>query len=227
MTARGFIVTSIPNNLLLPDPVTQLNRQYTLNVPGAPFNVNDDPVTWTAVGPSSTPFVDLDGNVVSSLTVDATQSIWIISDGVHWVSQPAPTGGTRTVGPTGPAGPTGATGATGPAGPQGPQGEQGATGAQGPSGISRSFWAGTGVTDVSGNVTFTFPTPFASVPVVAHSLQTTLDDTTECKVTSVSATSVTYNARRSPAVTLLGISILSAPQAAVGVTVNVIATVAG
>ncbi|ALO79396.1 hypothetical protein [Streptomyces phage phiSAJS1] len=44
---------------------------------------------------------------------------------------------------------------------------------------------------------------------------------------ALSASSVTFNARRSPAVTVLGISVLSAPQPAVGFTVHALAIEAG
>lgn len=92
---------------------------------------------------------------------------------------------------------------------------------------TRPFYASSGTTDGSGNVTFTFNTPFAAVPDVAHSIETALSDATEARITAISVSAVTYNVRRSPAVTILGISVLSAPVAAVGVIVRVIATTPG
>ena len=91
-----------------------------------------------------------------------------------------------------------------------------------PSGFRRIV-AAKGVTDGSGNVTFNFIPAFASVPVVVNAVETATADGTECRITAISASSVTFNARRSPAVTLLGLSVLSAPQPAVGFTVHAVA----
>lgn len=98
---------------------------------------------------------------------------------------------------------------------------------QTPPAAPRRVFAGTGTTDGSGNVTFTFSPAFAAAPVVTHSLQTTVADATEARITALSASSVTFNVRRSPAVTLLGISVLQVPQPLTGATVHVIATAAG
>lgn len=95
-----------------------------------------------------------------------------------------------------------------------------------PSGVRRMV-AAKGVTDGSGNVTFNFTPAFASVPVVVNAVETATTDGTECRITAISASSVTFNARRSPAVTVLGISVLSAPQPAVGFTVHALAIEAG
>ena len=92
---------------------------------------------------------------------------------------------------------------------------------------ARRMIAAKGVTDASGNVTFTFSPPFASVPVVVNAVETATTDGTETRITALSASSVTFNARRSPAVTVLGISVLSAPQPAVGFTVHALAIEAG
>lgn len=92
---------------------------------------------------------------------------------------------------------------------------------------SRRVFSGAGVTDASGNVTFTFTPPFATVPVVTHAMQTALADATEARITAVSASSVTFNARRAPAVVILGISVLQVPVAAVGVTIHCSAAEAG
>lgn len=95
-----------------------------------------------------------------------------------------------------------------------------------PSG-TRRIVAATGVTDASGNVTFTFTPPFATTPVVSHSLQTASTSTTEARVTAVSPSSVTFNARGSAIVVLLGINILGAPVPLAGATVHMHAMEAG
>lgn len=92
-----------------------------------------------------------------------------------------------------------------------------------PYGSNRRVFAGTGVTDANGNLTFTFTPPFAVVPVVTNSVQTALADATECRITALSTSSVTFNARRAPSVVVLGISVLSVPVPAAGVTVHAIA----
>ncbi|QBZ73507.1 hypothetical protein SEA_MISCHIEF19_22 [Streptomyces phage Mischief19] len=92
---------------------------------------------------------------------------------------------------------------------------------------ARRFVAAKGATDASGNVTFNFTPPFATVPVVVNAVETATTDGTETRITAISASSVTFNARRSPAVTVLGISVLSAPQPAVGFIVHAVAVEAG
>lgn len=92
---------------------------------------------------------------------------------------------------------------------------------------SRPFYASSGVTDGSGNVTFTFTTAFATTPKVSHSVETAIADVVECRISAISTTAVTFNVRRSPSVTILGFSVLETPVAASGVTVHVHATVAG
>lgn len=92
---------------------------------------------------------------------------------------------------------------------------------------ARRLFAGTGTTDASGNVTFTFTPAFAAAPVVTHALQTALSDATECRITALSASSVTLNARRAPAVVVLGLSVLQVPQPLAGAVVHVHAAAAG
>ncbi|MCM1964837.1 hypothetical protein [Streptomyces sp. G1] len=96
-----------------------------------------------------------------------------------------------------------------------------------PSSVARRIFAGTGVSDGSGNVTFTFTPPFPSSPVVTHAVQTAITDVTECRISALSASSVTFNVRRSPAVVILGISVLQVPVPASGVTVHCEAVLAG
>ncbi len=91
----------------------------------------------------------------------------------------------------------------------------------------RRIVAAKGATDASGNVTFTFTPAFATVPVVTNAVETSTVDGTETRITAISTSSVTFNARRSPAVTILGISVLSAPQPAVGFIVHAMAIEAG
>jgi hypothetical protein len=92
---------------------------------------------------------------------------------------------------------------------------------------ARRFVAAKGVTDSNGAVSFNFVPPFATVPVVTNAVETGVADATECRITALSASAVTFTARRSPAVTLLGISVLSASVPLVGATVHMTATEAG
>lgn len=90
--------------------------------------------------------------------------------------------------------------------------------------ISGRVERATGVTDGSGNVTFTWPAgTFAVPPVVTVALR---GDTgfRSHTVTANSATSTTVNVQGSPVVSLLGIQILAAASPAAGVTVHVHAT---
>lgn len=95
------------------------------------------------------------------------------------------------------------------------------TGTEG--GYRRRIVAVKGVTDVNGNIVFNFTPPFATAPVVTNAVETASTDGTEARITALSASAVTFNARRSPAVTVLGISVLSAPQPAQGFTIHAIA----
>lgn len=88
-------------------------------------------------------------------------------------------------------------------------------------------FSASGVTDASGNVVFTFTPPFPAAPKVTHAVQTAVGDITECRISTLTAASVTFNARRAPAVVLLGISVLQVPVPATGVTVHCHAVAAG
>lgn len=93
---------------------------------------------------------------------------------------------------------------------------------------SRRIFAATGVTDGSGLVTFNFTPAFPSVPVVqGHPGPTATTDLTEVILTAVSAASCTFRARRAPAVTILGISVVTFPVNAVGLTIQCVAVEAG
>jgi len=87
----------------------------------------------------------------------------------------------------------------------------------------RRIFSAKAVTDASGNAVFTFSPPFASAPVVTQSLQTTNTNATEARVTALTTTGCTIQARQSPGVVILGISVLQVPQALVGATVHLIA----
>lgn len=87
-------------------------------------------------------------------------------------------------------------------------------------GVGRRMFAGNGVTDAAGNITFNFAPAFTAAPIVTHAVQTAITDVTECRVSAVTAASVTFNVRRSPAVVILGISVLQVPIPAAGVTVH-------
>lgn len=94
-------------------------------------------------------------------------------------------------------------------------------------GVRRVFSAA-GVTDASGNVTFTFVPAFAATPVVEGQVGPSGDTAlVECRLTAVSTASATFNVRRSPSVVILGISVLQVPANAPGVTVQCIAVEAG
>jgi hypothetical protein len=93
--------------------------------------------------------------------------------------------------------------------------------------VVRRIFAGSGVSDASGNVTFTFTPPFAAVPVVSQAVQTTNANATEARVTALSAAGCTVNVRQSPGVVILGISVLQVPQPLAGATVHLHAMDAG
>lgn len=91
----------------------------------------------------------------------------------------------------------------------------------------RRVFAGSGVTNASGDVTFTFTPPFPSIPSVTQALQTASTSATEARVTALSASSCTINARGSAVVVVLGINVLGAPAPLVGATVHLHAMEAG
>lgn len=91
----------------------------------------------------------------------------------------------------------------------------------------RRIFAQTGVTDASGNVTFTFSPAFPAPPVVTQAVQTSVSDVTEARVTALSASSCTVAVRRSPGVNVVGIQVLAFPQAFAGATVHLHAVEAG
>lgn len=96
-----------------------------------------------------------------------------------------------------------------------------------PAPAARRIFSGSGVTDAAGNVVFNFVPAFSAVPNVTHAVQTAVSDITECRVSAVTAASVTFNVRRAPAVVILGISVLQVPVPASGVTVHCHAALPG
>lgn len=110
-------------------------------------------------------------------------------------------------------------------GPAGPSGPVGPIGPQGPQGITRDIFAGSGVTDSNGNLTFTFSPPFAMVPDCVATVQSTLF--VSKTITALSVSSCTVNVKQSAAITILGIGVLAAGAPLAGATVHLTATVPG
>lgn len=94
----------------------------------------------------------------------------------------------------------------------------------------RPFFAGTGVTDGAGNVTFTFPVPFAVTPVGQVSVQAAAStNPLDYRITAISTTSMTVNVKQSIAivVALLGLTLLQIPANVAGITVHAFASIPG
>lgn len=95
----------------------------------------------------------------------------------------------------------------------------------------RAFFAGTGVTNASGDIVFAFPSGlFAAAPVVDVAFQGAGSASpVDYRITALSATSCTVNVRQSLAtvVALIGLTILAASVPLAGATVHLIATPAG
>ncbi|UJV42985.1 hypothetical protein [Streptomyces sp. AMCC400023] len=86
---------------------------------------------------------------------------------------------------------------------------------------ARRVFSGSGVTNAGGNVTFTFTPPFPVAPNAVAQVGPSADTALfEARLTALSASAATFNVRRAPGVTLLGIQILEVPQNAPGVTVH-------
>lgn len=92
---------------------------------------------------------------------------------------------------------------------------------------ARRVFAGTAVSNASGDATFTFSPPFSAAPVASVGLQTSNTNATEARTTALSASSCTVNVRQSPSVVILGFSVLQTPQALAGATVHLVAVEAG
>lgn len=96
---------------------------------------------------------------------------------------------------------------------------------------SRAFFAGSGVTDAAGNITFTFPAgTFTVPPVVAAAFQGAASASpVDYRVTALTAVGCTINVRQSLAtvVALIGLTILAASVPLAGATIHLMATAAG
>jgi hypothetical protein len=81
-----------------------------------------------------------------------------------------------------------------------------------------------GVTDGSGNVTFTWPAgAFTAPPVVAHSIEAAAVGVRSARIVSNTAAATTLQVLVTTGVTVLGISVLGPGVAAAGVTVHAVA----
>lgn len=99
--------------------------------------------------------------------------------------------------------------------------------ATGPAATQRQFFAGTGVSNGAGNITYTFTPPFPSVPVATLAVQTSSSNVVEARITAISVSSMTVNVRDAPTVNIRGIAVVAFPGPASGITVHAHATVAG
>lgn len=93
----------------------------------------------------------------------------------------------------------------------------------------RPFYAGTAVTNASGDAVFNFPAGlFVAAPVVDLAIQFAAgSNPIDFRITAVSATSATVNVRQSPTLVVLSLSVLGVAAPLAGVTVHAIATPAG
>lgn len=94
---------------------------------------------------------------------------------------------------------------------------------------NRAFFAGTAVTDASGNAVFTFPAgTFSAPPVVDTEIQFPASpNPIDHRITALTATSCTINCKQSPTLIVLSLSVLGVAANISGVTVHLIATPAG
>jgi hypothetical protein len=81
----------------------------------------------------------------------------------------------------------------------------------------------TGVTDINGNVSFTWPQAFSASPVIALAIQTTVAEVHTVRITARSSSGASVHVARSPIVALLGINVTAAMINASGVTVHAVA----
>lgn len=89
-------------------------------------------------------------------------------------------------------------------------------------------WAGTGVTDASGNAVIAIPAGrFAAAPIVSMDIQRATGNMLDFRATAITATSITVNVQQSPVLSVVGIDVLGARIPAGGVTVHVLARAAG
>lgn len=93
----------------------------------------------------------------------------------------------------------------------------------------RPVFAGTAVSDGSGNAVFAFPAGlFASAPVAAAAVQFAAgSNPIDYRITALTATSCTINVRQSPTLVVLSLSVLGVAAPLAGVTVHLVASSAG
>lgn len=94
---------------------------------------------------------------------------------------------------------------------------------------SRPSFAGTAVTNGSGDAVFTFPAGlFPSAPVAVAGMQAAgSNNPIDYRITALTATSCTVNVRQSPVVVVLSVSVVGASAPLAGATVHLLATPAG
>lgn len=97
------------------------------------------------------------------------------------------------------------------------------------SGGARPFFAGTAVTDASGNAVFNLtPAGFTAAPVAAFATEfAASSNPIDARITAKSATSITVNVRQSPTLVVLSLSVLGVAAPIAGVTIHLIATPSG
>lgn len=96
-------------------------------------------------------------------------------------------------------------------------------------GANRAFFAGTALSDASGNAVFTFPVGlFSAPPIVDESIQFPAgQNPIDFRCTALTTTSCTINVRQSPTLVVLSLSVLGLSAPLAGVTVHLIATSPG
>lgn len=114
-------------------------------------------------------------------------------------------------------------------GGQGLQGIQGIQGIQGPPGPGLKSFRATGVTNAAGQVVFNMAAAaFAAAPVVTFAQQfASSPNPIDLRITALTATSCTVEARQSPALIVLSLSVLGISAPLAGVTVHLHAFEAG
>lgn len=90
----------------------------------------------------------------------------------------------------------------------------------------RPAFAGTAVSDGSGNAVFAFPPGlFPAAPDVALAIQAAgSNQPIDFRITALTATSCTVNVRQSPVLVVLSLSVLGVSAPLAGVTVQCVAT---
>lgn len=94
---------------------------------------------------------------------------------------------------------------------------------------TRPSFAGTAVTNASGDAVFAFPAGlFPAAPVAVATLQAAdSQNPIDFRITALTATSCTVRCRQSPIVVVLSLSVVGASAPIAGVTVHLVATPAG